>query len=499
VGGKRRLVTPTILQTDFYKIGHVSQYADGVTQIWDNVTPRSSRIEGVTSAVHLGMRYLIQKHLISGFNETFFGRSRGDVISEYKAVISATLGVPEPKVDHIERLHDIGYLPIKIYSIPEGRSTPLRVPNCVLTNTLPEAFWLPNYLETLISATLWKPSISATIAQQYRRICAKWAIEARETDLSYIDYQCHDFSMRGMSGVEDAALSGLGHLTCFKGTDSIPAILLAHEYYGADYSIAGSVPATEHSVMCAGGKENEYETFRRLIEDVYPNGIVSIVSDTWDLWKVLTDYIPRLKDSILKRNGPLVIRPDSGSPELITCGDPTASGAARFGVLRLLAETLGVTRRVEMLPIINNGREIYGDSITMERCNTILGRMVRELGLSPQNMVFGVGSFTYQRQTRDSLGFAIKATAVRHNGTVVPIFKDPITDDGSKRSAYGIPCVYEKANGDYTMLDDRPEEELDNCAFDKVFEDGRHLVKPSFNEIRERVTKGAEVCRLQLI
>ena len=294
-----------------------------------------------------------------------------------------------------------------------------------------------------------------------------------------------------MSGLEDAVLSGMGHLTSFSGTDTVPAIIAAHDYYGADYSVGGSVPATEHSVMCSYGQEDEFETFKHLITEVYPTGIVSIVSDTWDLWKVLTDYIPRLKDTILARDGKVVIRPDSGDPVKIICGDDSSVSSAitpkQQGTLRLLANFLGV-HGGPGLPLINNAGAIYGDSITLERADQILTRTIDELHLSPYNMVFGIGSFTYEYVTRDTYGHAMKATAVRRGNEVIPIFKKPVTDDGSKTSLKGIPAVYHDNEGTYVVQDMKSPIDLDHCAYRKVFsgDKGNLLIDQTFDEIRKR-------------
>jgi nicotinamide phosphoribosyltransferase len=478
---------------DFYKVGHIDQYPSGITQIWSNWTPRTSRIKEQKTVVHFGLQYFIKKILIEVFANEFFQIELNEVIKHYSAVMQATLGLQTPRTDHIANLHQLGYLPLDIYSIPEGNSTPLNCPSIVLTNTHPDFFWLPNYFETMLSAYLWKPSTSATTAQRFRALFEKYARESGETDFSFIDWQGHDFSMRGMSGIEDAILSGMGHLTCFSGTDSLPAILAANQYYNAGLSCGGSVPATEHSVMCAGGQDGEFETFRRLIEDIYPSGIVSIVSDTWDLWQVLTDYIPRLKETILARNGKVVIRPDSGVPDLIICGNETAEGPARKGVIQLLAEVLGTkpggangaTNGAGGLPLINNGGAIYGDAISYERAEKILHGIV-EKGLSPYNMVFGIGSYTYEYVTRDTYGFAMKATATRQNGQVIPIFKKPVTDTGGKFSHKGIPVVTGES-GKYVVSEQSLPEDLDRCAFEKVFSNGKLLVDNSFSTIRNRV------------
>lgn len=488
-----------ILATDFYKLSHVEQYPKDTEYVYSNWTARSTRVAGQFTVVNFGFNYFAKVYLHKFFNEHFFDMPWTLLEKEYRRVVYSCLGVQDPKTDHLKALHTLGYLPLKIYSIPEGFSTPLNCPQIVLVNTLPEFFWLTNYIESLMSCILWKPSTSATTAQRYRKLLEKYALESGETDLTFVDYQGHDFSFRGMSGLEDAILSGLGHLTCFTGTDTIPAILAAHEYYGADYTVGASVPATEHSVMCAGGQDGEFETFERLITEIYPKGILSIVSDTWDLWKVLTEYIPKLRDVILAREGTLTLRPDSGDPVKIMCGDPDNYGPAHFGVLRLLEATMGVDKDRAGLPLINKCRAIYGDSITLERADQILHRCTKELRLSPYNCIFGIGSFTYEFCTRDTYGRAVKATAVVRSGKLIPIFKDPKTDDGGKRSHKGIPAVYRhehstEDNPEYFVVQESAPEALDNCAFEKVWENGKLLVDPGFDTIRKRV-RGVRVAQ----
>src|SRR6185312_8770529 len=383
----------SIFLIDFYKVGHINQYPKDITQVWSNWTPRYSHVKDATEVIHFGLQYLIMKYFLNEFQENFFNQKLELVIHEYKLVISKTLGIKNPRTDHIEWLWKKGYLPIDIYSVPEGDSVPLGIPMMVITNTEPEAFWLPNYLETLISNILWKPSTSASTAQRFRQLFEKYAIASGEEDLSFIDWMGHDFSMRGMSGIEDAILSGMGHLLSFSGTDSLPAILAAQSYYLADLSCGGSVNATEHSVMCAGGMDDEFGTFERLLTEVYTDGIVSIVSDTWDLWKVLTNFIPRLKDKILARDGKIVIRPDSGDPVKIVIGDEKElrSGEqynmykhpAYYGTMALLGDKLGTISRdnIDALPLINKGAVIYGDGISVERAERILDGIVNKLKL----------------------------------------------------------------------------------------------------------------------
>ena len=481
-----------MLLIDFYKVGHISQYPKGITQVWSNWTPRTSRVPNTKSVINFGFTYFAKEYLIRQFNEFFFSRPLTEIVAEYRELIQATLGVAEPRTDHIEALHRLGYLPIAVYSVPEGDSVPLNVPPLVITNTKPEFFWLPNYFETLLSAILWKPSTSATTARRYRQLFMDHAARSGETDFGFVDWMGHDFSMRGMSGTEDAILSGMGHLLSFSGTDTVPAILAANKYYGAHLSCGGSVPATEHSVMSAGSQDGEFETFRRLLTEIYPSGIVSIVSDTWDLWKVLTEYIPRLKETILARDGKIVIRPDSGDPVKIICGDEDMGHAcpAADGTLRLLARALGTTNDRPGLPLINKGAAIYGDSITVERADRILTRIVDELKLSPYNMVFGIGSYTYEYVTRDTYGWAMKATAVRRDGVIIPIFKKPVTDDGGKFSHKGILSVsnaaFDGVPPKYVCHQESTEQSLESCAFEKVFVDGELRIDPDFETIRRR-------------
>lgn len=483
---------------DFYKAGHVEQYHPNVTQVFSNWTPRSSRVPDQKTVVFFGLQYVMLKYLTEEFNCNFFGRPKQEVVDEYRTVIKNCLGIENPKVDHIETLHEIGYLPLQIFALPEGSSVNLNVPMFVVTNTDPRMFWLPNFLETLFSNTLWMPCTSATTAQNYRKLFVKHALRSGETDLSFVDWQGHDFSMRGLSGIESSILSGMGHLLSFSGTDTVPAIVSAQKYYDASPTVGGSVPATEHSVMQSCLQDGEYELFKRLITEIYPTGVVSIVSDTWDLWTVLTDYIPRLRDTILARNGKVVIRPDSGDPVKILVGNPDFYGTnhqyncsvhpAYKGTLRLLADAMGVDSKRMGLPMIRNAGAIYGDSITPDRADQVLTHCIDDLKLSPYNCVFGIGSYTYQHVTRDTYNFCIKATAVRMgiDGDIVPIFKKPITDSGGKFSHKGIPAVYGES-GKYTVKQEASVHDLEHCAFRKVYEDGRVLILDSFDTIRERV------------
>jgi nicotinamide phosphoribosyltransferase len=433
-----------IYLVDAYKTGHFAQYPSGTELVFSNFTPRKSRMPSVNHSVFFGLRYFLKKYLQRGF-ATFFDKGNQHRMpafmpSDYNELIKATLGIDQ-RHTHIEDLWALDFLPLAIYALPEGSVVPCGVPALVMYNTHPDFYWLPNMLETLLSCTLWQPCTSATIAREYRLLLDKFAEETSDMP-EFVDYQAHDFSMRGMSSVESACLSGMAHLQYFKGTDTIPAMLCQQEYYDKPLEIC-SVPATEHSVMSAGGKESELETFNRLL-DTYPTGILSIVSDTWDLWRVITEYLPKLKDRIMARDGKIVIRPDSGDPADIIAGWPCPIEVEEYGtpvqegVIELLWEIFGGTINSKGFKQLDSHIGcIYGDSITLERCQDICQRLAAK-GFASTNIVFGVGSYTYQYNTRDTLGWAMKATYCEINGKGHAITKDPITDDGTKKSHSGI-------------------------------------------------------------
>ncbi len=478
-----------LLLTDGYKIDHRRQYPEGTTLVYSNWTPRKSRMEGVNEVVLFGLQYFIKKYILEDFDTHFFKQPKEKVVKEYSRRINNYLGENQVGTQHIEALHDLGYIPMVIKSLPEGAPVPVRVPMFTMYNTQPEFFWLTNYFETLVSAVVWMPCTSATIALQYRKVLDKFAAETSSVP-EFVDWQGHDFSMRGMAGIEAGLISSCGHLLSFTGTDTVPAIDLLERYYNADSDkelIGGSVAATEHSVMCMGTIEDELGTFRRLICEVYPKGIVSIVSDTWDLWKVLTEYLPQLKNEVINREGKVVIRPDSGDPVLIICGNPEGkTEQERKGVVELLWDTFGGTVNEkgykELIPQIG---AIYGDSITVDRATRIC-QGLKDKGFASTNVVLGIGSYTYQYNTRDTFGFAMKATYGEVNGVGREIFKDPITDDGTKKSAKGLMKVVEE-DGTYKLQDQVSWEEEQQGAFKEVFRDGKLLIDQSLAEIRQRI------------
>jgi nicotinamide phosphoribosyltransferase len=487
-------ISPILLK-DGYKVGHKFQYPEGTTLVYSNLTPRKSRNEDMQEVVFFGMQYFIKEYLIHQFAEGFFNRPKEEVLRTYARRMDHYLGKYSIPYDHIGALHDLGYLPLEIKALPEGTLVPMKVAVFTIKNTLPGFFWLTNMLETLLSTILWKPCTSATTAFQYLKTFTRYAAETVGEDRSFIQWQGHDFSFRGMSGIEDAVMSGAGHLLSFTGTDTIPAIDFLEAYYGADCEgelVAGSVPATEHSVMCMGTAAGEIETFERLITEVYPAGPVSIVSDTWDFWQVITVFLPQLKAQILARDGKVVIRPDSGDPVKIVIGDADAApGSPEFkGVIECLWETFGGTITEQGYKLLDSHiGVIYGDGITMERQEAILAGM-KAKGFASYNIVLGLGSFTYEYVTRDNFGFAMKATYGEVDGIGRDIFKSPKTDDGTKLSAKGLLQVSrDPVTGKLRMKDGCTWEEEAQGELKTVFKDGKLVRETTLAQIRAEIKK----------
>jgi nicotinamide phosphoribosyltransferase len=500
---------------DFYKADHRPQYPVGTELVYSNFTPRSMRLYKGHSKkiVVFGLQGFCKWFLIDMWNETFFNRPKEEVVKEYKKRMDTSLGPNAVSMEHIEALHDLGYLPLHIKGLPEGSVISEKIAMITVYNTIPQFFWLVNYIESVMSSELWKPSTVATIAKDYKEILTRYA-NATGADLAGVDLQCHDFSFRGMSGLHDSASAGSGHLLSFIGTDGVPSIDYLEEYYNIDSEkemIGCSIPATEHSVMCMNGQAGEQETFRRLIEDLYPTGIVAIVSDTWDFWKVITQYIPNLKDKIMARQpnalglNKVVLRPDSGDPVKIITGytgdeyyiqedgenisyadGTTLSHAEVKGAVECLWDTFGGTETAKGYKELDEHIGlIYGDSITLERAEAIMSRLMAK-GFASSNCVLGIGSYTYQYNTRDSMGFAMKATYGIVNGEMREIFKDPVTDSGVKKSAKGLLRV-DYIDGNYVMEDQVSWDEEAKGALVTVFKDGKMYNECSLTEIRERL------------
>ncbi|MBL1421473.1 MAG: nicotinate phosphoribosyltransferase [Alphaproteobacteria bacterium] len=305
---------------DFYKVSHKAQYPANVTKVHSVLVARGANYNEHISKTEFqwfGAKLFIEK--LESFSEWFFSlpyAAASIEIEKYKDFLDARLG-GNNNVAHWFDLRLLGHLPLIIKAQPEKAIQAFQTPLITVENTDDNFAWLTSYIETSMLSNVWAPCTAANRSWHIRKSIEDVMQGYSEEELSAIDFMAHDFSYRGLQGDEAAMLSGCGHLANFKGSDSIPAILAMERVYG---EITGfSVPATEHSVMCAGGEEDEVETFKRIL-DIYPQGIVSVVADTWDYYGMLKN-LASFKDRIMARDGKLVIRPDSGDPVHIICGD----------------------------------------------------------------------------------------------------------------------------------------------------------------------------------
>jgi nicotinamide phosphoribosyltransferase len=492
---------------DGYKADHASQYHSKTEEIYSSYINRNNKYGQYSDkVVFFGLQYYIKEWLIDSWNENFFNKPKQEVISEYKELLDNYLQT-DFDVSRLSALHDLGYLPLKIKALQEGSFVNLGVPVLTIKNTKKEFFWLTNFIETSLSAYLWKPMTNATLSNAYKTILKRYSDLTCDNDF-HLDFQAHDFSMRGMSGVKDACLSGASHLISFKGTDTIPAIKLIEKYYNGDIKNIGfSIPATEHSVSTTNilynNKNNlgnnllESEEFfiKHLITEVYPKGFVSIVSDSFDYWGLLTSLKnSSLKDIILNREGKVVIRPDSGDPVEVICGkennpllksDPETAISENKGSMQVLWEAFGGTINSKGFKVLNEKIGlIFGDSITLERAETICKKL-EKAGFASSNIVFGVGSYSMNYNTRDTFSGAIKATSCLIDGQRFDIYKSPKTDS-SKKSPKGLLRV-EKLEKDYILFDEQTEEQEELGLLETVFENGILVKDISFEEIRNNL------------
>jgi len=517
-----------LLRTDSYKLSHKflqdSVTNAGITKMYSNFTNRGSRLSEVDHVVFYGLQAWLED-LSTDFDVFFFNKNIENVLWEYRNGIDGFVDLSKFDDSHIRELHALGYLPLEVRAVREGTPVPTRIPSMTIENTHPDFAWLVNYLESWLSSAIWHPSTNATTAWMMRRKLDNHALET-SGQCESVDFQFHDFSLRGMSNWQSAATSGSAHLIPFRGSDNVPAKAFIEKYYpGEDNGfLAGSVVASEHSIMVLNGREEELETYRRLIKD-NPTGILSLVSDTYNLWNVVTEILPALKDDIMSRDGRVVIRPDSGNPADIVCGLDKLSGSVGWsegakelamdrgsfpqgeqtpegkGVIELLWDVFGGTVNEqgyrELDPHIG---VIYGDSINPDNADEIVERL-KSKGFASTNIVFGAGSFFYNGAvgrdesgnfvvvTRDTFASAVKATWAEVDGEGVDLIKDPITDNGTKKSATGRLAVLSQMDGRLYLVEQATPEQEAQSLLEPVWRDGKFLRTQSFNEVRQTLVR----------
>lgn len=553
---------------DWYKPGHKPMYNQNTKLIFSNLTPRNDKNfahyadKNARGVIVLGLRRMVMDSMV-GIWKKFFKMKREAAVKKFARMSKNALGAAAPSAECWGELHDLGYLPVEIRALPEGILSPIGIPVYTIHNTVEKFFWVTNYIETLMSTESWKTITNATAAFQYKRVAMSYALATCD-NVDHVNFQCHDFSLRGLSNVEDGYKSGIAHLASFTGTDNILGIEAVHEYYGIDDDqfVAGSIPASEHSVATtnisrivkdleehfphlAGDVDGlrylaEKEFLLTFIRDIVPEGFCSYVADSYDYWAVLTRILPELKEEIMMRNGRLVVRPDSGDPVKVVAGYNIVSEEELENIKPYEVEDLLVSTKngyfepryslttqtwvidaecqqiprheavgsIQVLWEIFGGEVnskgykvldshigmIYGDSITVKREIEILKRL-KANGFASSNIVFGVGSFTYQFNTRDTFGIAVKATGCFIDDYEIMVSKEPKTDP-SKRSAKGFIKVVRK-NGILHQVDNISFEEIndEDNLLQPIFRNGNVLIPQvngrdeDFNDIRARLDK----------
>lgn len=525
---------------DYYKLGHLTMSAKKVEQVVSTWTPRHHKYDEKNRyTVHFGTQYVLKRWFIEAF-EDFFKSDFEIYENDFRVVIGSTFNTNYLSniIAAFKELHEIGYLPITVYSLPEGSLVADGCPVVMMSNTIDGFGWLVQFLEDLWSANSWLASTSATTAY-YRRKEALPYFRKTAGNPRTVHSLCGDFSLRGHTSLEAGAVSGMGHLLSFDKTATIDANRFAALYYNAENAGAGT-PSLEHSVVetsvsyfmdvlehyldtnedmeeivdytsvdraCALGYENrliaEMMFISHLLVKAQPHGTFTYVADTYDYWGIVGKVLPLIKDLIVRREGKFILRPDSGDPVKVILGNLESNDYwERMGTMDSLALIFGTTMNNKGFRVLESHVGwIYGDAITSGRQEQILKGLVVK-NYSAENAIFGIGAYSYQYVTRDTRGFAIKAVSARvKDGFEKPIFKEPKTDP-SKKSQKGAVVVTRVA---YTCDTDEEKnidsEWKDGFIFDRavndpsqvmeqVFYNGKTIKEVSFTEIRQRLWKG---------
>lgn len=494
-----------LLMIDFYKATHADQYPKDIKKIYSPGTPRLSRLDDVKELVYFGGQGFCKEVLIKAFNENFFNRPEDEVAAEYERVIKYTLGPGTYKTERIRALHRLGYLPIEVFTIPEGMSTAIGVPQSVFVNTHPDFAWLTNTLETCYSAFIWHIQVSAEVGRRYRKVVEKWVSKTCDSDVRAAR-MIGDFSMRGQHCPESAITSSAAWLLSFLNTATVPAIMWLEDNYNCNVEneeVGFGAISTEHSVMCSNYSidGDEITHIRRLLTEIYPNNNFSMVSDSYDYWNLVINLLPQLKEEIMNHNGTLLIRGDSGNPVDILAGkkikyfdtyedmmswgkyathnEPrwkdqyaivrdtntlytiktetdillsfteTTPTCEIMGTVWALDQIVGHTVNEKGYKVLDpHLRAIYGDSIIPDYAEEAYCRLEAQ-GYAANNIVMGAGSMSMMAlvcEDNDKLCFAGKV-----NGTN----PGPYTRD---TFGYAIKATYgEDSNGNPVMIQKQPK------------------------------------------
>ncbi|PIE41691.1 MAG: nicotinate phosphoribosyltransferase [Gammaproteobacteria bacterium] len=453
-----------ILNADSYKASHYLQYPPGTTEVSSYIEARGGEFP---EAVFFGLQMFIKEYLLKPV-------TMADV-EEATAVFQAH-GVPFNADGWRYIVEECnGYLPIEIEAIPEGTVMPVRNAMVQVRNTDPECAWLTSYVETALLRAVWYPTTVATVSWNCRKVIERY-METTADSQQGIDFKLHDFGARGATSEEAAAIGGAAHLVNFMGSDTLSGIMAARRYYGAD--MAGfSIPAAEHSTITSWGRDNEAAAYANMLEQFSGEGkIVAVVSDSYDLWNAIDNiWGGELKNRVEATGGTLVVRPDSGNPvEVVT--ETIERLMVKFGY--------SINQKgYRVLPACI--RVIQGDGVSLKTIEAILAAMERK-GQSAENIAFGMGGELLQKVNRDTMKFAMKASAAKVNGQWRDVFKDPVTDRG-KRSKKGRLAVKLGNCAQYQTVRAEAVNGGDNLMV-PVFRNGVLLGDLTFDQVRSNAS-----------
>ena len=485
-----KAINPMLL-CDFYKTVHSDMINPKMTKSMSYYTPRMSRVKRWDKVVMFGVQMFCKTWLIDYFNENFFNLSEEEVVAEYTRVLDVTLGKGIYGTEKIRKLHRLGYLPIEITALPEGTMVPVHVPMFGITNTHKDFAWLPQALESLISAEMWYPQITATVGKTYRDIVNKYYAETVEDDVPRAR-ALGAFDFRGDMCVDAALKAGAGWCLSFLLTATVPAIPYLENMFNCDCTkepVAYGSVSTEHFVMCSNyAVDGDEITFlRKMLTELYPNTSFSCVLDSYDYWNVIDNILPQLHDEILAHNGCMLMRGDSGD-----CVEVVTKTVFK------LWEQFGGTINSKGYKVLDpHVKAIYGDSITVQRCEEIYEILKKE-GFACSNVALGVGSFSMhcieeddilKPFTRDTFSSCIKACYAEVDGKCYPVFKNP-KEGGFKKSQKGLCYVYEE-DGELKYKDEYTSENIpEGNLLETVFKDGKMIKEYTLSEIRQRLNGG---------
>jgi nicotinamide phosphoribosyltransferase len=449
-----------ITQTDSYKVTHWPQYPPGTEKVYSYLESRGGQF---SETVFFGLQYYLKKYFKKPITkmDLLFAKQL------YASHFGTEKLFNEAGWEHILYDH-AGRMPIRIKAVPEGSVIPTHNVLMTIENTCPKCYWLTNWLESLL-LKVWYPTTVATASYSIKKVLLD---ALRLTgDPNLVDFKLHDFGYRGVSSEESAGIGGLAHLINFKGTDSIAPLIFAQEYYHANGAVGFSIPASEHSTITSWGKESEAFAFKNMLQK-YPTGMVSCVSDSYDIYNACENlWGGLLRQDVMKRDGVLIIRPDSGKPTEVV-----------LNCLNILGEKFGYETNSKGYKVLcPKVRLIQGDGVNYWSIIDILNVMSSS-GWSADNIAFGMGGALLQGWTRDTQKFAIKCSNITRNGVEIPVWKKPVTDSGKDSKRGRLALV--KLDSEYRTVNESIVNG-DNIL-QKVFENGNLLIEENFETVRQR-------------